>query len=503
MDDSGETSHRPAKFEENTSFTEKLSLPQRWWQVLNLIAILHCKTSMTVLRKYRYVLAVYLGITALFLTGVTILRFFYSHNPKSLTIRRVDYDFQIGRDWILSSNVTRKRPVVLIGYAPRLPLIEALMEEAERILVRNGYPFGVTEYQTVPFESEYSMATFHTRHPHTLNYAFAFDTPTLRRGKLSTTLGLISYIRDRGCFIDHYPPCPGNVYIAQVIMEAFINAHTGRENNVTLHYRGVREAFKYRDQIYDDTAELALSSLYALCLVFLTCSIVYPMAAERERGIQVTLNRMGLSEVLNITANITSALPHIMAILIITGIILSIPLLDSGPIISHIQVKYRLLFSLCYAFSLISYCVLGSVLFPKAHQCVIMTCCLFAIGGFLDDYWYPPTAIKYAISVLAVVGTQRGILSFLYMEENGLKWESISWVFSKHPDTLTPKTQMVILLVSVPVQLLVAVFFVYFRSSKRLILLEASRRLYSTLPTMPESPFPLRQVLESFHGYWR
>ena len=110
-------------------------------QTLKILYVLFWKTYRSLLHQWPWVLAIYFGILINFIIGCAILRSLFPFKVTNATSAPVD--LEIARDWVLSGSPTDG--VVFIGYAPRYPLIEALMEEAERILLQNGLPTGINE----------------------------------------------------------------------------------------------------------------------------------------------------------------------------------------------------------------------------------------------------------------------------------------------------------------------------------------------------------------------
>ncbi|RUS88541.1 hypothetical protein EGW08_003717, partial [Elysia chlorotica] len=193
---------------------------------VKILQVLIWKTILTMRRRWPVVVGIYFGVLILFTGWCMVFRTAYPFKLSDVGAS-VDVELEIGPDWVLSCSHPPNEGVVLIGYAPGFPLIQALMEEAERILARNGFPQGIKEYQVVPFKSEYSMAKFIRDRPGILQYAYAFSIPHKTYPTLSPVLNIISYIHDKNnCYHDQYPACPGDAYIAKVIMEAFMNAHS-------------------------------------------------------------------------------------------------------------------------------------------------------------------------------------------------------------------------------------------------------------------------------------
>ena len=83
---------------------------------------------------------------------------------------------------------------------------------------------------------------------------------------------------------------------------------------------------------------------------------------------QLTLRRMGISLGLNYAANFTILMLCVLFILNSISVSLSIPYFGNVPIIYSTDVTVRASFNLCYSASLVSYCVLGSVLFHKGEN---------------------------------------------------------------------------------------------------------------------------------------
>ncbi|KAK3769660.1 hypothetical protein RRG08_004912 [Elysia crispata] len=340
--------------------------------------------------------------------------------------------------------------------------------------------------QAVPFQSEYSMERFMRQQPGVLQYAFAFSIPGTSYPQLSPVLDIISYLHDKEfCYNKGYPPCPGDVYIAKVIMEAFVNAHSRRENNVTLTYYAVQEGARRRDPIFHYWATETLKILYITMLAFIIWVVIYVLAAEREI-IQLTLRRMGISLGLNYAANFTILMLCVLFILNSISVSLSIPYFGNVPIIYSTDVTVRASFNLCYSASLVSYCVLGSVLFHKASKCVMFTCLLFVIVVYLDNCWDPPPILAAALKVLHVSGTTNGIHSTLHLERTATEkqWSDTNLKLkSEDMDLLSKVAQMnvdlFLLFISTPMHLLVAALVVFLRSRTQSIQYKIMKRLWA------------------------
>ncbi|GFS25723.1 hypothetical protein ElyMa_007034100, partial [Elysia marginata] len=379
---------------------------------LNILHVLVEKSYLKLRRQWPWVLGIYLGIVSLFLIFCATLRIIYPFKFPNGTNKNVD--LEIGGDWVLTGSHTDG--VIFIGYAPKFPLIEALMEEVERILFRNGLPVGIREFQTVPFKSEYSMDHFIRSNPGVLQYAFAFSIPDTSYPKLSPVLDIISYIHNKdSCYIENYPPCPGEVYIAKVIMEAFVNAHSEKENNVTLSYRAVEEDARRRDPIFQPNVVDVVNTVYSCMLAVVTWTVVFVLAAERER-VELTLRRMGISLGLNYAANMVILIPTVIFLVISNGISMSTPYFGNVPIIYWSDPYFMIIVGSLYATSLVSYCVLGSVLFQKAANCVMVTCLIFVVSFYADSYWDPPPIVQTIKKILITAGTQRGVFAVMTME---------------------------------------------------------------------------------------
>ena len=95
-------------------------------------------------QQWPIVLTIYAGIIISFLVGCIFMRV-RIYPFKWPEEKSESPDLEIGPDWILSGSHNHTNGVVLIGYAPRYLHIETLMEQVERILVRNGLPVGIQE----------------------------------------------------------------------------------------------------------------------------------------------------------------------------------------------------------------------------------------------------------------------------------------------------------------------------------------------------------------------
>lgn len=423
----------------------------RNWNVFRVLVV---KSCLNVRRLWMWVLGFYIGMVLSFLICCAILRHNYPFQYSSSNSSLQSINVEIGGDWVLSGNATNG--VVLIGYAPQFPIIEALMEEAERILFRNGLPPGIKEFQMVPFNSEYSMGEFIRKNHGVLQYAFAVSVPGRTYPKLTPVLDLISYIHDQSkCYKENYPPCPGDVYVAKVIMEAFMNAHSRKENNVTLTFHYLEEASRKRDPILKRQAVSNTVLCYTYFLSVTTWTVIYVLAAERER-IELTLKRMGISLGLNYAANLVVLMPLVTILLASTGLCLSIPYFGNVPIITASSETFQSLFYIVHAPSLVSTCVLASVIFQKARNCVMLAFLVFMI--FLEAHWNPPDIVKMSLCV-HMFYAQRGLTSLMQSEKKGgMYWTNIGFYEA------SPAFKMILLLVSIPLHLLTAAFVVYLKN---------------------------------------